>query len=298
MSLNEQATLYLINWERAFNDVYTYGSQIEFLVNGVIKFSNPLMPPNLALKTWFSQKSFIRTHDFASLPRLVVNETYTVVMQYQVTPLNGIYWSVSCFDDQDELIITHNFDSHTGEFTYPENADHYTISLINIGHQTVEFSYLMLINQAAYNKYTVDINRRDNLVAVQPHGQQQTAPLQIRFMQPNSITATYQLSPVNGPVLIWDLNLMATTFPAILDGLSAWWGKYYHDTNLTDSAQIFRQATFTNLTAYPTATIIRLLKEEINHVSQLSEPLTVAQEQLQHVATWLNANPALSTPSE
>lgn len=60
---------YKVNWEHAFGDSYNYGSEIKFLEHNV-EFSNPLMPPNLAIMTWYSKRAFSSNRAFPTLPIL------------------------------------------------------------------------------------------------------------------------------------------------------------------------------------------------------------------------------------
>lgn len=281
--------VYKVNWEHAFGDSYNYGSEIKFLEHNV-EFSNPLMPPNLAIMTWYSKRAFSSDRAFPTLPILRHGHEYAVKMDYAVTPANGVYWMIRFYGADDQQIEHANFDDLDGTFIYPDAATHYEISIMNIGHEKLVFKNLLLMDETLASATKIAVNNEFGFISVKPN-LSTNKRLKVIFLQTNTATEVYQVNNGDETQLFWNLTLADfdnSEQLLMLQGIKAWWHNALADDE--QSFTLLEQLDFENQSSFATVGIQRLLRTQIDNVLKLEKPAGL-QRELYQMAISLHKNP-------
>lgn len=284
--------IFKINWENAFGDSYNYGSTIQFLEDSV-DFSNPLMSPNLAIMTWYSKRNFSNDRAFPTLPILVHGHEYTIKMDYNVEPANGAYWVVNFYGVNNEQIDHLNFDDLAGTFIYPNDATHYEVSIMNIGHQKVNFKNFTLVDHLVATQVAINVNDKFNFVSVKPL-QAPNKVLKIIFSQVNVANETYQLNSLDENIMFWRLN----DFDAnkldglqILQSIREWWHLLVQDDEHL-SLSVLEHILFENNSGLTNHTLRHALRHQVEIALKLDES-SLLERELYQIANQLQKNPWL-----
>ncbi|MCM0599493.1 accessory Sec system protein Asp3 [Periweissella fabalis] len=284
--------IYKINWEKAFGDSYNYGSTIQFLEDSV-EFSNPLMSPNLAIMTWYSKRHFANDRAFPTLPILVQGHEYTIKMDYNVQTVNGAYWVVNFYGTNNEQIDHLNFDDLEGSFFYPSDATHYEVSIMNIGHQKINFKNFILIDHAVATRVAISVNDKFNFVSIKPLHEHDKV-LKIIFSQVNVATETYQLNSLDENIMFWRLN----NFDAnklndlqILQSIREWWHLLVQDDEHL-SLSVLEHILFENNSGLTNHALQHTLKDQVDTALKLDES-SLLERELYQIANQLQKNPWL-----
>lgn len=155
---------FILQWGKDFADNYNYGAQIQFLKNEFTSFNQPLMPPGITLKKWYSSTNFMETKNSPMLPKLKNRTEYHFRMNLDTGQKNSLQIKIECFDRFGTSLDTWYFNEMSGTFTYPERAASYTVELINIKNEDFLFKYLVIMEAILDEVYELEIDDTLSLI--------------------------------------------------------------------------------------------------------------------------------------
>ena len=158
--------LFVLQWGRDFADNYNYGAQIELLSNKFVSFVQPLMPPGVTIKKWFSNISTDNPKNSPTLPLLKNDKFYNFHLQLESMQSSSWQVKIECFDRFERSIETYYFSELFGRFHYPKNAVAYTLGLVNIKEEDFLFKYLALMDSELDEYYDIEIEDSLTLVSL------------------------------------------------------------------------------------------------------------------------------------
>lgn len=153
--------LYRIKWGNQLEYNYAFGSTIKFSKDSVI-YENTMQSPGSLIHTWNSRGGRIDLHIYPTLPILVPGNDYLLKLRFNEHPENSIAVKIEFFDTElvpvDEKYIV----GKEVKFTYPSNASHYKINLVNLNNTNLEFFNFWLIPMTLEEKWNNSVNISDN----------------------------------------------------------------------------------------------------------------------------------------
>lgn len=132
-----------VYWDSGAQAYYT-GSQISSSPKQRIHFANRLMEPSASIIKWESTTSYQAAKMVPALPILQANHRYRLVVGLTTEPEQAVLLRLEFFNLQGERIKKLEFYNGNHQFVYPVGAFSYTLSLINAGAITLEFSRLQI----------------------------------------------------------------------------------------------------------------------------------------------------------
>lgn len=216
-----------IKWENYAKNSYTFGSRISFK-DGQVIFDNPLMSPSFALTSWSSRTNFQAQRTQSDLPLLKRGSTYQVKLVADIHPANSLYVKVIYFDRLGETIGFEVLKDDHWQFTYPRDAFHYTIELINAGCERVVFDQLILADYHEDPRDGIDLS---DLAVYFP---QDNSRLNVIFLEADAESVDdlpkQTLEKLGNVVLVGDREAVADYYlsPAFVQKLSKHLS-FYHD---------------------------------------------------------------------
>ncbi len=132
-----------VYWDSGAQAYYT-GSQISSSPKQRIHFANRLMEPSARIIKWESTTSYQAAKMVPALPILQANHRYRLVVGLTTEPEQAVLLRLEFFNLQGERIKKLEFYNGNHQFVYPVGAFSYTLSLINAGAITLEFSRLQI----------------------------------------------------------------------------------------------------------------------------------------------------------
>lgn len=155
---------YIVKWGNILQDNYNYGATIVFEKNGSVSYSAPLMPPSLCIKNWYSQRGFHISRNAPYLPILRPNQMYQLQVNLELAGDSAIQIKLLFFNRYDRVIEELFVSELTEIFTFPEQAVHYEIQLINKHHQQLTFHNLVITELDVYERYEQPSNSQRELL--------------------------------------------------------------------------------------------------------------------------------------
>ncbi|KXT77131.1 Accessory secretory protein Asp3 [Streptococcus sp. DD10] len=133
-----------ILWGQATDLTFLYGSVVRYLANDHIQFQNDLIPSAQIIKEWKSATSYQAERTTPALPLLRVGQAYHLKISLSTSPVKSVLVEVAFKNRFDEVIDRIATINDSLEFTYPEEAYTYSISLMSAGVTEMDFHSLLL----------------------------------------------------------------------------------------------------------------------------------------------------------
>lgn len=133
----------LIRWKNLNSSTYLYGSELEWLEEGVL-FRHSRLPAGTRLHLWSSRTIYQKERQEPQLPLLQVGSTYQLSLSARVNPAGTLYVQISFYDRAERKLDDLVMKEEKLSFIYPKGAYYYQISLINAGCVEVMFESLRL----------------------------------------------------------------------------------------------------------------------------------------------------------
>ncbi|QXJ68258.1 accessory Sec system protein Asp3 [Lacticaseibacillus paracasei] len=130
--------LAVLHWKLASSASYMYGSQITYLKDGSVIFSNSKQAPGTALHYWLNASSE-KQDPYDQLPLLVRGKTYAFHIEAKVEPANSIAVNINFLDRNNQVLSKQFEPTLDGEFQMPVKAESYQIELLNINNTSLHF---------------------------------------------------------------------------------------------------------------------------------------------------------------
>ena len=121
------------------NGSFMYGTRVRYYSDWHIHFHNPLMTSGGVIKSWTSSVNYQAARTQPSLPLLKRNHNYRLSLEMDCQPEKGVYIKVTFFDRYNEILEERVEKVKTFDFTYPDNAYTYQVSLLSAGFESLDF---------------------------------------------------------------------------------------------------------------------------------------------------------------
>lgn len=136
----KSASVCQIYWGTA-QHTYLKGSDFSKNEYNFVYFSNPLMASGEIIKQWKSQTHF---PEIPSLPTLIKNKHYQIVVKVTCFPVNSLIYRINFFDQQGQVVKSINSTTNQIDFTFPGEANSYSFEMINGGCQELLFKRIQI----------------------------------------------------------------------------------------------------------------------------------------------------------
>lgn len=162
-----------IYWEPGAR-IFAEGSKVNFTGKNEVHFQNPLITSGRPIITWSSSKNFQANRTVPQLPTLLVGNHYRLVNDYSTKPDEGVFTRITFYDLQGQEIGREEFYGRDKEFTYPQGAYRYTVSIVNAGSTELNFRRLQIgdadLPMDAYQDWWVEdphhLQRWDTMILI------------------------------------------------------------------------------------------------------------------------------------
>lgn len=132
-----------IYWEHNLQ-TYMYGSQVSFREDGSVHFYNPLIPSGTDIQIWNLILNFQANRRQPSLPLLKRGKSYRLKAKLETVPENSVFLKIVFMNRYGEELSQVIEKSSQAEFTYPQDAYSYRVSLLSAGLREMDFHYFMI----------------------------------------------------------------------------------------------------------------------------------------------------------
>lgn len=165
-----ESTVYLIYWESGSAESYLYGSDIRYLPDRSVRFSNLMMPSGCAINQWTSFCNFQADRHEPQLPLLEEDSEYGYRAYYQEYPEGTVLLRFDFFDQQGEKISGFVTDRKNGKFIVPGGTFRFTMQLVQGGSSELLFYCVEIFSEDAALLHGVQKSSRKSgeLLAVVP----------------------------------------------------------------------------------------------------------------------------------
>lgn len=133
-----------VKWDQTQIDIYKHGSNIQFLNDNVVSFSNELIPAGSSIVKWISNMTYQGGRTFLQLPLLKRGKIYHFSLESEVNPEASILLKIDCFNRSGQSVRTQVLSNKGGDVEYPWDAYSYSIELINIGISQLFFKRILI----------------------------------------------------------------------------------------------------------------------------------------------------------
>ncbi len=148
----DNSIIYSIRWDNLANESYLYGSNIIFEPDGLVRFSNLLMPPGQIIRKWQSATNYQATRHEPQLPMLEEGVRYEIRTYASYKPAGTVKLRIRFFDRQGENAGSVILDDITDEFVCPDGASDYELELINAGAEELVFHHIEIQKKSEADK--------------------------------------------------------------------------------------------------------------------------------------------------
>ncbi|MCD7868900.1 MAG: accessory Sec system protein Asp3 [Clostridiales bacterium] len=138
------SVLYLIRWDSFSANPYLYGSSVQYLSNGNVRFMNEMMPSGYPINEWTSYTNFQRDRHEPQLPLLKECCTYSFHAYFSENPSDTVFLRFDFYDQQGNRLKYYIFDEKRGSFAVPFQTFRYTMQLVQGGSENLIFYYIEL----------------------------------------------------------------------------------------------------------------------------------------------------------
>lgn len=128
------------------DNIYTYGSEIQFVKNGV-RFRNPLMPPSRPIFKWSSRYNYQANRRSPELPLLIPKKKYRLEIEAQSIPEWHFYLKVTFINRQGEILDNYIQRTPSDTFTCPKGTFIYEATLFSGGCEEITFKELRFFEE-------------------------------------------------------------------------------------------------------------------------------------------------------
>lgn len=135
-----------IEWTRSLHDIYKYGSTILYGKSNQVYFENKLLPPGSTIVRWVSNSYYQKERTLVQLPLLERKKQYFIDTDIQVYPVHSLLIKITFFNRLGKAVGMNVLTEKGGEFIYINEAFSYTIELISMGVNNLNFNYLKIRN--------------------------------------------------------------------------------------------------------------------------------------------------------
>lgn len=149
-------------WAREYSNTYDFGTRLTFQSDRRVQFANRLMPPGKPLHWWRSWGQTV------SLPLLTGGETYHFEMVGPDRTAGAMFAQAEFRDAEDDLIGREEFTELAGDFTYPDTAANYQLTLVNIRQTGMTFAYGLLAPTPFFTQTRVTVTGQTGMIKAEP----------------------------------------------------------------------------------------------------------------------------------
>ena len=146
---------YQINWDHQAMQRYLYGATVVMPSVDRVVLSSELIPPTAVLMQWDSLHHYQAQRQSPTLPLLQPGRRYYMACNVLTKPAQSVYWRLNFFDHYHEKIGSQLLKEETGSFDYPLNATRYTLELVNMRSQSLDYQTVLLSEQPVPAHQTV-----------------------------------------------------------------------------------------------------------------------------------------------
>ena len=139
----------MIRWRQITPDTFKYGSRLKFHDDGSVVFENPLMPSSIVIHKWQMMTFFVTDKIVPQLPILKHGQSYRFVLDYDVEPVDSIYFKVVFKKSNGTEIDAIMIQEREAVMTYPTDAFSYEIQMLNAAAKRVHFRSIQIIEETA-----------------------------------------------------------------------------------------------------------------------------------------------------
>lgn len=132
-----------IYWPSVVN-TYLMGTSFRRQANLEVDFRNSLIAFGQRIMSWHSRTFYQGDKAVPSLPLLVKDERYQLVIKLKAVPANSLIYRLNFYNLQEEIFKTINFSSQKREFIFPPAAVAYDFEIINAGCEQIHFQRLQI----------------------------------------------------------------------------------------------------------------------------------------------------------
>lgn len=162
------ATFYGFLWQANVGGTFSLGSDVVYYPDGHVVFKNPLMSPGDAIYAW---------EDRDVLPPLLPGHSYVYGVEGKVIPADNLGIELEFFDADDDRIDHQVYAELQDSFEVPEDTVAYSLKLMNMNHQEVDFTIMWFGSLELFSSLDIDMAPGGRLVHVTRGGQDGDDPV-------------------------------------------------------------------------------------------------------------------------
>ena len=138
---------YIVRWDNIVKSTFLYGTILR--QDKYVTFENHQIPSGIKIHEWIMKSNFYNNRTKPSLPILRRGEMYQIEFNYNVVPVQGIYFKIEFYKRNGEKINTFIIKEKRIEFKFPDEAYDYKIYMISsnfnlLTFESIEFKHKML----------------------------------------------------------------------------------------------------------------------------------------------------------
>lgn len=160
--------IYFTRWPDNLSDVAVTGTDIRYLEDGKVYFSNETFSPGKVLCTWRSKTNYIEQGIKPTLPLLESGQKYTLTAQLKSDNGMSVQLQIIFYDINQEKIDGIILKGLSDKFTYPDDAVSYEISLLNLNNKWLKFDYLKINNVKDKRSVTAHLGKHGSFIFTKP----------------------------------------------------------------------------------------------------------------------------------
>lgn len=164
-----RSDIYTIYWGFLTQNVYLYGSQLTHH-NYRIHFENTMMPPEVAIKSWYSLTNYQKDRHEPLLPFLEGGKSYYVRSYIKTTPKNACYLRFNFYNHKDENIGFFMTNKFIDIFEYPKDCYYYNLELLRGSAQKIIYERID-ISLAGFEEPLDEQKDEYNVICLEPQGE-------------------------------------------------------------------------------------------------------------------------------
>ncbi|MEJ7509047.1 accessory secretory protein Asp3 [Staphylococcus simulans] len=134
---------FIIKWNKINKRTFMYGTKIIFKDQYTL-VNNPLMPSGIVITDWKMLSKYNEDRHVPSLPMLSKCKRYKLIFDYEVKPLNSIYFKITLYNRNDEILSERIVETKSCILTYTNDSYSYKLEMINAGLQELIFKKIII----------------------------------------------------------------------------------------------------------------------------------------------------------
>lgn len=136
--------LYMLYWERQAQNSFNYGSDIQYLTNRDVMYSNILQSPGDIIHAWSPAHLIQDKYAAIFLPFLHQQTDYDVQIAADTVPQFSIGVKIRAFNNLGEIQTERLISGFQGSFRFTRETTTYSISLVNLNNAKLYFHHIVL----------------------------------------------------------------------------------------------------------------------------------------------------------